>query len=166
MKNIYTDMANLSAECKYKKISIDMDALYTYLSEKYKADNLYIFTGYLSKYDGKYKANEALGFKYIFKEALFNKDENKIKANCDIDIGIKGTVDTIESELREASLITSDGDYVSLVRFWIDRGVRVRLISPADADRCSYLLKKTNISITFMTQIQNKFINEKALDEN
>lgn len=164
MKNIYIDLANLFAEHKVKGVEIDFEKFYIFLKNKYKADNIYIFTGYLQKYDELYKTNESFGFKYIFKDALYNKDENKIKANCDVDIAINGTVDTIENNLELSLLISSDGDFASLIKFWKVRGVKVKILSPADPDRCSYLLKKDNNSVAYMYQILNKIIKIKEVE--
>ncbi len=158
-------MANLYSECKSKNISLDMASMFKWLIDKYDAGQVYIFTGYLAKYQNQYEINENIGYTYIFKEAIFNKDERKIKANCDVDIAIKGTMDTIEQGLVKVILITSDGDFLSLVKFWKNRGVIVKILSPADPEKCSYLLKKDNTPITYLKQIVDKFVNEKALDE-
>ena len=160
MKNIYIDMANLSAECKLKSYNIDYEKFFVWFSDKYKYDNIFLFTGFLEKYTHTYEVNKIIGYKYFFKEAVFNKDENKIKANCDVDIAIHGTIDTIENNLNEAILVTSDGDFASLVKFWKERSVKVRIISPADGERCSYLLKKDNNSVTYLSQIIDKITKE------
>ena len=163
--NIYIDMANLYAECRRKDIVLNFESMFNWLKDKYKSDHIYIFTGYLEKYVNHYYANEAIGYKYVFKEAVFNIDENKIKANCDVDIAIHGTLDTIENNLKKALLISSDGDFLSLLKFWISREVKVAILSPADPNKCSYLLKKDNIPITYLKQVIDRFTNEKALDE-
>jgi uncharacterized LabA/DUF88 family protein len=160
MKNIYIDMANMAAEYKNKNIEIDFSRLFIFLKNKYKSDNIYIFTGYMEKYKYLYDQNISIGFNYIFKDAVFNKDENKIKANCDVDIAINGTIDTVEKNLSEAILISSDGDFASLVKFWKDRGVQVKILSPVDPNRCSYLLKKDNNSVSYMFQILSKIVKE------
>lgn len=163
--SIYIDMANLYSECKSKDLLLNMDSMFKWLTDKYYTKDIYIFTGYLAKYENQYQINERIGYVYVFKEAIFNKDERKIKANCDVDIAIKGTVDTIEYGLTRVVLVTSDGDFLSLINFWKDRKVDVKIISPADPERCSYLLKKDNTPITYLRQIIDRFINEKALDE-
>ena len=157
-------MANLSAECRFKNISINMQSLYVWLHDKYKANSVYICTGYLEKYKEEYEQNKYIGYTYIFKEAVYNKDEQKIKANCDVDIAIHGTVHTLEDNLHTAILISSDGDFASLIKFWQERGVIAKVISPAEPDRCSYLLKK-NAPVTYLGQVLHRFINEKALNE-
>ena len=158
-------MANLYSECRSKDLDLNMDSMFKWLTDKYCTKEVYVFTGYLAKYENQYQINEEIGYKYIFKEALFNKDENKIKANCDVDIAIKGVTDTVEDNLFRAVLITSDGDFLSLINFWKNRNVDVRIISPANPEKCSYLLKKDNTPIIYLRQVINRFINEKALDE-
>lgn len=129
-----------------------------FLKNKYKPDNVIIFTGYLEKYKYVYEQNKKIGYTYIFKEAVFNKEENKIKANCDVDISIKGVLDKLENNLEKSLLVTSDGDFASLVKFWKDRKVKVKIFSPAESSRCSYLLKKDNNSVVYMSQVLNKII--------
>lgn len=163
--NIYIDMANLYSECKRKDIVLNFESMFIWLKDKYKSDNIYIFTGYLRKYADQYYLNEIIGYKYVFKEAVFNHDENKIKANCDVDIAICGTIDTLEQNLKNAVLISSDGDFLSLIKFWTSRDVNVAILSPADPDVCSYLLKRCNMPITYLKQVLDRFTNEKALDE-
>ncbi len=168
MKKVYIDLANLTIETKKKNEEIDFRKLYVWLKEKYKTESILIFTGFLEKYNNLYEENKEIGYEYIFKEAVFNKEESKIKANCDVDISIHGTLDTIENQLLESILITSDGDFASLVKFWKERNVKVKIISPANPDRCSYLLKKDNNSVTYIKQVLEiikKDRNEKALDE-
>ncbi len=158
-------MANLNHACRMKGIILNMEALYTWFKHRFNAQIIYIFTGYLQNYEQEYLLNKQLGYVYIFKEAVFNIDEGKIKANCDVDIAIQGIADIFEINLSSAVLVSSDGDFLSLIRFWQSRNILVRLLSPADSEKCSYLLKKINIPITYMNQVMNKFINEKALDE-
>lgn len=152
-------MANLSIESRKKNIIIDMFLMYTWLIDKYVADEVYIFTGYLNKYKEEYDTNSKIGYKYIFKEVIFNKDEYKIKANCDVDIAIQGTIDTINHNLNRAILITSDGDFLSLIKFWLSKIVIVSIISPANPDKCSYLLKKRQFTYNIFKS--NSFKNYK-----
>jgi hypothetical protein len=86
-------------------------------------------------------------------------------ANCDVEMAIRGTVDCIENSLTKAILISSDGDFSSPVMFWLKRGLEIKLISPADAKKCSYLLRKIGVPITYLSQVISRFTNEKALDE-
>ncbi len=171
MKKVYIDLANLVIETTKKNNEIDFQRLYIWLKERYKADAIFIFTGFLERYISVYEKNKIIGYGYIFKEAVFNKDESKVKANCDVDIAIHGVLDVFEYDLSEAVIITSDGDFASLVCFWKSKNVKVRIISPADPERCSYLLKKDNNSVTYIKQVISMIekrvtvTNEKALDE-
>lgn len=161
-------MANLSAEIKKKEINFDMKSFYIWLHDRYEPDHVYIFTGFLEKYIQEYEANKLFGYEYIFKEAVYNKDEQKIKANCDVDIAIQGTCNTLQDKLHLAVLVTSDGDFASLIKFWHQYNIKTYVISPAEPDRCSYLLKRIT-AVIFMNQVIQRFIknvdNEKALNE-
>ncbi len=156
-------MANLSAECRSRKINFDMYSFFVWLSDKYKPNHIYIFTGYLEKYANEYENNKTIGYQYIFKEAVYNKDEQKIKANCDVDIAIQGTFDATQNNLEKAILVTSDGDFASLVKFWQEHGVSTLVVSPASGRECSYLLRRIT-TVIFLSQIIDKFRSEKALN--
>ena len=158
-------MANLQADCKKNNLEINFERFFVYLSERFTPDNIYIFTGYISRFETDYRAMEEIGYKYIFKEAIINKDENKIKANCDVEIALNGTLDTCEKGLNYAVIISSDGDFSSLVKFWLARKIKVTIISPSSRKECSYLLRKLNTSIIYLDQIITHFQIKRALTE-
>ncbi len=57
-------------------------------------------------------------------------------------------VDFFEKKFNKAVLISSDGDYACLVKFLKEKGVFYSLISPSN--KCSFLLRKLNICITYL----------------
>ena len=165
--SVYIDYANLLARCKQDNLSINYRKFFTYLSEKFNTKEIIIFTGYFKDKETEYVLNKEIGFKYVFKEIIYSKEESKIKANCDVDIVIKCVRDVYDENTKPNAvvLITSDGDFASLIKFWQEKSINIKIVSPASPDRCSYLLKKTNVSIIYLRQIIQHFINEKALDE-
>ncbi len=63
--------------------------------------------------------------------------------------------------VRNAFIVTSDGDYASLVKMLKERDALGAVISPAEEKKCSILLKKTNASITFLGDIRLRPLLEK-----
>ena len=158
MKNVYIDLANFIIESKKNNLKINFKKFFIYLQNKFKPDNIYLFTGYIKENENIYNENKNIGYKYIFKDIILNKDENKIKANCDVDISVKGVRDLFESDLKESILISSDGDFLGLINFWKEKKVEIMIISPANPNKCSYLLKKDNNKIIFLNQINKHFV--------
>ncbi len=164
MKVVYIDTANLSNENKKSNRALDYEKFFLYFKNKYKSDRIIFFTGYLKSKENKYNKLKEVGYEYIFKEVIFSEDSNKIKANCDADICVTGVRNFFEENLKEAILVSSDGDYSVLMKFWISKGVRVKIISPAPPNKCSIFLKRLQIPITYIEQIFDLFKNEKALN--
>ena len=158
-------MANLIARCEQDSMFVDYEKFYKYLKDKHYAEKIYIFSGYFAKRESEYAQNASYGYTYIFKEAVFNKDESKIKANCDVDITIKCIHDSFEEERGFTRiLISSDGDFANMLKYLIQKNINTKIISPAPPERCSYLLKKLNVQTIYLKQIIHHFRNEKALN--
>ncbi len=162
---VYVDFANLMARCKQDSVNIDFKKFYIFLSERYNTKNIILFSGYFKEKQNEYNINLSIGYIYSFKDIIYNKEESKIKANCDVDITIKCMQDIYDEKPDQAVLISSDGDFAGLIKLWQSKNIKVTVISPATPDRCSYLLKKTNAPIVYLRQIIDHFRNEKALDE-
>jgi hypothetical protein len=107
---------------------------------------------------------EQTRFRYIFKEALINKDESKVKVDCDVDISTHRSLDKVENNLGTAILINNDGYFVSLILLCMNKNIAVKVISTADPNYCSCLVCKVNgLPITYLQQILSYFIKENVL---
>ena len=62
--------------------------------------------------------------------------------------------DFYEHDLNEAVLVTSDGDYSSLVTFLKEKRVFRALLAPSN--HCSFLLRKLNIPIVYLDNLREK----------
>ena len=104
------------------------------------------------------------GFTLIFKEVVYGTD-GKPKGNCDADLVLQATRDVYENSCEKLALITSDGDYASLVKFLQEKDKLKIILSPSIQEKCSILLKRTNAPITYLNDVKNKISldhNEKA----
>ena len=52
--------------------------------------------------------------------------------------------------MSKAVLVTSDGDYTPLVKFWLEKGQLEVILSPAPDEKCSLLLKRTGAHIAYI----------------
>ncbi|MFC1787816.1 NYN domain-containing protein [Patescibacteria group bacterium] len=64
--------------------------------------------------------------------------------------------DFYENDVKSVVLVSSDGDYTPLVKFWIEKKVKCTILSPAPVNKCSILLKKTGASIVYLDEVKKK----------
>lgn len=117
--------------------------------DKYNVIQAYLFIGLVPKYKDLYTSLQEAGFTLVFKEVTYD-GEGKVKGNCDADLVLKATRDAYENVFEKAMLVSSDGDYAGLASFLQEKGKLHAIISPARADKCSILLKRTGARIAYI----------------
>lgn len=157
--DIFIDGANLHKSSKDLGFGIDYRKFYRWLRQKYGANNIYLFLGFIQNQKKNYKKLEEYGYLLIFKETV-NYLDGKIKGNCDAELVLKVCNDFYENNLRNFILITSDGDFACLIDFLINKNSKVLILSP-NKKKCSFLLKKTKAVITDLVDHYHKFSNLK-----
>jgi uncharacterized LabA/DUF88 family protein len=140
--NLHRGIASLGWKLDYKRFRV-------WLSEKYGVKTAYIFIGLIPKYKDLYKYLQECGFTIIFKEVVYD-DGGKPKGNCDADLVLQAARDFYENHFDKAIIVTSDGDYASLVKFLHENKKLYVILSPGSGDKCSILLKRTNASISYI----------------
>ena len=146
----YIDGANLHQGIRTAGWQLDYRKFRVWLSDKYSVSKAYIFIGLVPKYKDLYTVLQDAGYQLIFKEVVYDKDGN-IKGNCDADLVLKAAQDTYTKSYDKAVLVSSDGDYASLVKFLIQVDMLLTILSPAPAQKCSILLKRTNAKIVYLS---------------
>ena len=126
-----------------------------WLSEKYGVKKAYIFIGLIPKYKELYKYLQECGFTLIFKEVIYEAS-GKPKGNCDADLVLQSAIDAFENNCDKQILVSSDGDYASLVKFLTLKAKIKIILSPRTSKECSILLKRTNAPITYLQDVKNK----------
>ena len=148
--NLHKGVADLGWELDYKRLRL-------WLSSKYKIKRAYLFLGLIPKYKDLYIHLQEVGFTIVFKETTYD-GEGKAKGNCDADLVLRTVCDTYENVFDKAVIISSDGDYASLVKFLQERNKILAIISPNN--HCSVLLKRTNSKILYLDWVKSK-VNKK-----
>ncbi len=143
----YIDGANLDKALGDLGWKLNYKRFRVWLKDKFNITRAYIFLGLISKHKNLYTKLQEAGFTLIFKETTYDGD-GKVKGNCDTDLVLKATVDYFEKNFNKVILVSSDGDYACLVQFLKERGVFHSIISPGN--KCSFLLRKLNISIVYL----------------
>jgi len=152
----YIDGANLHKGVKSSGWGLDYKRFRVWLKEKYGVKNAYIFIGLIPKYKDLYAYLQECGFILIFKEVIYDGD-GKAKGNCDADLVLQAAIDVYENKFGSAILISSDGDYASLVKFFMSRRKLMAVLSPHTKDKCSILLKRTNVPIVYLDEVRSFF---------
>jgi uncharacterized LabA/DUF88 family protein len=148
----FIDWANLHKGTEALGWSLDYGRFRVWLSEKYGVTKAYLFLGFLPWEQNFYVQLSEAGFTLVHKDLAYG-DKGKIKANCDADLVLGAVVDYYENCFDRAVLVSSDGDFASLVKFLEAKGAFCALISPHK--KCSYLLKKLNIPIVYLDTQKN-----------
>ncbi|MEK7198262.1 MAG: NYN domain-containing protein [Patescibacteria group bacterium] len=143
----YIDGANLHKGVKELGWKLNYKRFRIWLTEKYGVNRAYIFIGLMSKYKDLYTNLQEAGFTLIFKETTYDND-GKAKGNCDADLVLKATIDYFEKNFDNAILVSSDGDYACLVKFFKENKVLHSVISPSN--KCSFLLRKLNTPLVYL----------------
>jgi uncharacterized LabA/DUF88 family protein len=147
----YIDGANLHKGSVDFGWKLDYARFRVWLSEKYGVNCAYIFIGLIPKYKDLYNYLQKSGFTLIFKEVVYN-DIGRPKGNCDADLVLQAVSDMYENKFEKAVLVSSDGDYAGLVNFLEERKKILFVLSPGSEKKCSILLKRTGVKISYLKE--------------
>lgn len=145
----YIDGANLHKGVSDLGWRLDYHRFRVWLTEKYGVKRAYLFIGLVPKYKDLYTRLQEAGFTLVFKETTYD-DQGRVKGNCDADLVLRATRDFYENHFEQAILVSSDGDYASLVKFLYESKKLRAILSPSN--KCSVLLKRTNAPIAYLSQ--------------
>jgi uncharacterized LabA/DUF88 family protein len=133
----FIDANNLHLGVKAQGWKVDWGRFRRYLAEKYGVGEALLFIGYLPEREDTYRRLEILGYKLVFKPAVRDA-AGKVKANIDADLVLAAA--RRWDEYDHAVLVSSDGDFYSLVRAWREEGKLLAVLSPGI--RASHLLNR------------------------
>ncbi len=151
--NAYIDAANLHKAIRELGWELDYHRFCVWLKDKYDIQQAYLFIGLVPGNKDLYTRLQETGYTLVYKEVTYD-GTGRVKGNCDAELVLKTTVDYYEKQFDKAVIVSSDGDYAGLVKFLRDRGVLRSLVSPSN--KCSYLLRKLNIPIVYLSNQRAK----------
>ena len=156
---MYKGIKSLNWRLDYKRFRV-------WLTEKYSVTKAYLFIGLIPKYKSLYTFLQESGFTLIYKEVVYDGD-GKAKGNCDADLVLKATQGVYENNFDKAVIVTSDGDYAGLIKFLSDKDKLEVVLSPAKVKKCSILIKRTDVKITYLNDQRSilSYQKEKAPDK-
>lgn len=137
---------------------IDWFRFRVYLKEKYGVTAAYLFLGFLSERSDMYDLLQKAGFILKFKPIILGQD-GKPKGNTDADMVLQAMIDI--DIFERALIVTSDGDFYSLVRHLYEHNKLLGVLSPR-YETCSQLLKKeAKEKIYFLNTLKEKLAYKK-----
>ena len=151
----YIDGANLHKGVWSLGWKLDYRVFRRWMEQKFSISEAFLFIGLMPKNTNLYSALQKFGYTLVFKEVVYDKD-GRAKGNCDADLVLQAAKDFYERDVRSVLLVSSDGDYAPLVRFWKDKKVPCSILSPARMDKCSILLKRTGTPIVCLDDVKQK----------
>ena len=133
----FIDSQNLNLGIEKLGWKLDYRKFRIYLAENYGVAKAYMFIGFVSFNQSLYDNLQEAGFILKFKPTIPDSD-GKIKGNIDADLVLCAVLELHEYD--NAVIVSSDGDFYSLVQYL--RGIgKLKVILSPDIEHCSTLLK-------------------------
>jgi len=151
----YIDGANLHKGIESLSWKLDYRKFRSWIRQKFGVTDAYLFIGLMPKHANLYTSLQNIGYKLVFKEVIYDGD-GRAKGNCDADLVLQATRDYFEQGITSVVLVSSDGDYAPLIKFWLEKKVQCVIISPAPTSKCSILLKRTGVPIVYLQEVKHK----------
>lgn len=155
----YIDAANLHKGVESLGWKLDYRRFRSWIRQKFSVTDAFLFIGLMSKHADLYTSLQSTGYKLVFKEIVYD-GSGKAKGNCDADLVLQAARDYYEKHPATVLLVSSDGDYAPLVRFWQEKKVPCAIVSPAPITKCSILLKRTGAPIIYLEDMRHKLLFE------
>jgi uncharacterized LabA/DUF88 family protein len=152
--NIYIDGANLHRATAELNFEIDYKKFRGWLRQKYNPDKVYIFIGLIPSNVKLYNYLQESGFFIVFKETISVGTD--IKGNCDAELVLYSVSDFYTEKSDNFVLVTGDGDFACLVKFFLENKKSVSILAPHNK-KCSFLLRKSGARLTYLNDLYHKF---------
>lgn len=155
----FVDSQNLNLSIRELGWRLNFARFRRYLKEKYKVQKAFLFIGYVEGNNDLYANLQEAGFICIFKPTLKYKD-GTTKGNCDAELVLQAMIEYVNYD--KAILVTGDGDFYCLVKYFIEKGKLEAVLIP-NRFKFSALLKFKICRpyLRFMNELQEKLAYKK-----
>lgn len=138
---------------------IDWERFRKYLNDKYRVTKAYLFIGFMPEHNDIYDELQQAGFILKFKPVLPDGKDG-VKGNVDADLVLQAMIDY--EKYDKAVIVSSDGDFYSLVRHLYNADKLLAVMSPT-RKKCSTLLRKSaKDKMVYMDTLQGKIGKRKS----
>lgn len=149
----FIDSQNLNLGIQNLGWKLDFKRFRVYLQDKYNVSTAYYFIGYIPENQSLYASLQKAGYILMFKPVLPDR-EGKIKGNVDADLVLEAMVQY--KKYNQAVIISSDGDFYSLVKHLYEHN-KLKIVMSPYVKTCSTLLKNSaKEKIVFMDNLREK----------
>lgn len=149
----FIDAQNVHLGIKSLGWGLDWRKFRVYLKDKYNITTAYLFIGFIQTNQDLYSMLQKAGYILVFKPIILD-GEGKAKENCDADLILHSILE--KDNYDKAVIVTSDGDFYSLIRYLYEIGKLEMVLSPY-SKTCSKLLKKeAKDKINYMSNLDRK----------
>jgi len=148
----FIDSQNVNIGVEELGWKLDFRKFIIYLREKYSVKIVYLFIGYLPENQKLYSSLQKYGYLLVFKPVM-KDNKGKPKGNIDADLVLQTMIDY--NDYDKAVVVTSDGDFYSLVDH-LYRNKKLEIILSPNKEKCSILLQKAaKEKMMFMDNLKN-----------
>jgi uncharacterized LabA/DUF88 family protein len=151
--NIYIDAANIILSARDSGLDFDMIKLIIHLKDKYKSNTIVYFTAKFNDHSEIYLKLKELNIEIFFKESYLEK--NRLKANCDVEISHRITLDIENNLVNTIILVSGDGDFVSLLDYAKSKLESVICFSSHPKHTSTMIKTREYLKVTYLSDIIN-----------
>jgi uncharacterized LabA/DUF88 family protein len=136
----FIDSQNLKLGVMSQGWRLDYARFFVFLQEKYKAEKVFLFMGYVAGNEQLYTELQKYGYVIVFKPTLIIKRDGKekIKGNVDAELVLHSMIEY--PNFNKSIIVSGDGDFHCLVSYFVEKKKLEKIIVPNE--RFSSLLRK------------------------
>ncbi len=128
-------------------LEVDFISFKKYLSDRFRTEDIFYFTSYFDFLKDNMQTLKDSGYKIILKETFY---QNKIKANCDVEISHHITSDIKDDLVKNLVLISGDGDFSMLLDYSLKNNIKPKVISIHKGSTAKILRKKKGLTVEYI----------------
>jgi uncharacterized LabA/DUF88 family protein len=153
--SVLNDVRNKKGKLIYKGWQLDFQRFYVYLKNKYKANKVFLFIGYIPKKESLYEYLQKSGYTLIFKPTLeYKKNKKKfIKGNVDAELILNAMIEY--PKYSKAIIVAGDGDYHCLIEY-LEKNKKLLYVIIPNAFSYSSLLKEFRKYFIYINNLKSK----------
>ncbi|HOG15478.1 MAG TPA: NYN domain-containing protein [Candidatus Absconditabacterales bacterium] len=150
---VFIDTQNINLSIQDQGWKLDWKKFNKYLQKKYKAVKIYLFIGYVPENQSMYTFFQNCGYTLIFKPVL-ELNNGQTKGNIDAELVLQAMIDY--KKYDKAVIITGDGDFACLVKYFYKKNKLLMLIVPNERKYSIFLRKTAKEKIDSLTNLRTK----------
>ncbi|MDP3998410.1 MAG: NYN domain-containing protein [bacterium] len=125
----FIDSQNLNLGVQSQGWELDFTRFRVFLKDKYQVKRVFLFIGFITKYESLYTFLKKSGYTVIYKPVLEQKRKSTpIKGNVDAELVLHTIIEF--NNYDKAIIVSGDGDFHCLVEYLANKNKLFKLIVP------------------------------------